>query len=109
MPVPIAAAVLAPLTAWAIRALTIAAIANAAGIVIKILAVLGLHFFVVQPFADQMLAMAAAQFTGLPGEVAGWVAFLNFDRYVSLILSAYGVRATTNFVMGLTPGGTPAP
>lgn len=106
---PALIALLEPLIAWAIRALTIAAIVNAAGVVMKILAVLGLHFFVVQPFVDDLMAMAQSQFSGLPGSVAAWVGYLNFDKYISLILSAYSVRATTNFVMGMTPGtGVPA-
>ena len=54
------------------------------------MAYLGLYFgvdsFVIGPLVDQVRQIAEG---GITGSLAEWVAFLNFDRAISMVLSAY--------------------
>lgn len=47
------------------------------------------HNLAVDPFLAQIQTVA----TGLPGDAVGWFAFLNFDKYLSAVISAYGAAA----------------
>ncbi len=58
------------------------------------LAFLGLQYvvqeFAVAPLLDQIKsAMGSA-----PGEIVAWLGFLNVDKYVTLVLSAYATAAS---------------
>lgn len=46
---------------------------------------LGTQTVVVQPILAQIQATAS----GLPADAAGWMAFFNIDRYITILLSAY--------------------
>lgn len=89
------APIVAMILAWISRIMMIKA-----GIwVIGALAYIGLYFgtqsFVVDPLIDQVRAIAEGSTTGAMAE---WVAFLNVDRAITMILSAYvtagGINAT---------------
>ena len=51
----------------------------------------GVHHFAVEPLMDQVRASTS----GLAGDAAAWAAFFNIDKYISIIVSAYGVAAGT--------------
>ncbi|RRU12123.1 DUF2523 family protein [Stenotrophomonas sp. 278] len=53
------------------------------------LAFLGLNF-VTQEFAvDPLLNQIKQAFSGAPADIVAWLAFLNLDKYVTLVVSAY--------------------
>ena len=57
------------------------------------MAFLGLNFvaqeFAVTPLLDQI----KASISGAPGDILAWIGFLNVDKYVTLLLSAYATAA----------------
>ncbi|WP_182267820.1 DUF2523 family protein [Stenotrophomonas maltophilia] len=61
--------------------------------ILSALAFLGLNFvaqeFAVTPLLDQI----KGSINGAPGDILAWVGFLNVDKYVTLILSAYATAA----------------
>lgn len=46
--------------------------------------------FVVGPLLDEVIGA----FAGLPGDMAAWLAFLNVDRYITIVASAYATAAS---------------
>jgi len=49
-----------------------------------------------QEFAvDPILDLIKSSFSGAPGTILQWLGFLNVDRYVTLVASAYGAAAAT--------------
>lgn len=63
--------------------------------ILSALAFLGLNF-VTQEFAvTPLLDHIKSSLNGAPGDILAWVAYLNVDRYITLMLSAYatGVSA----------------
>ena len=56
---------------------------------------LGIYFgtqeYVIEPLLDQVRAIAEG---GITGTLAEWVAFLNFDRAITMVLSAYSTAGT---------------
>jgi hypothetical protein len=63
------------------------------------LAALGISFVTTEAVLDPVLSMVASSFGGLPGSVAQWVGVLNFDKYVSIILSAYAAGGIKRAIM----------
>lgn len=51
--------------------------------------------FVTAPIIGQIQSIA----TGLPGDAVGWLAFLNADKYVTIILSALAVAAGKSAIL----------
>jgi hypothetical protein len=84
---------------WIFAALRIFIIANVVGFAVRIIAAMGFVFYVVDPVINILVGMLSGQFGGLPPVVSGWVGFLNIDRFVSLVLSAYTIVLATNFVL----------
>ena len=93
--------VLASLLPLLIAGLRIMLIATIVGFVLRILVVMGFSFFVMDPITDQLMAMISGEAEGLPSLVVDWLAFMNFDKYISLILSAAAIATATNFVLRL--------
>lgn len=87
MPAPLVVApILAALMAWFSRIMMVKA-----GIwVVATLTYLGIYFgtqeMFIEPLINQVRTIAENNITGT---LAEWVAFLNFDRAISMILSAY--------------------
>jgi hypothetical protein len=92
-------ALLAALVPLLMAALRLFVVANIVGLIIRALVGLGVYFFVMEPLGDQISALMAGRFGGLPPEVAGWVGYLQLDVYVQAILSAYSVVWASNFVL----------
>lgn len=90
--------VLAPILAFLFAALRIFLIANAVGFLVRILVAFGLNIILIQPAIDTIMALLRGQFGILPEVAAEWVGFFNLDRYIGLILSAYGIQQTGNFI-----------
>ncbi|MCU1145202.1 DUF2523 domain-containing protein [Stenotrophomonas maltophilia] len=61
--------------------------------ILSALAFLGLNFvaqeFAVTPLLDQI----KGSINGAPGDILAWLGFLNVDKYVTLVLSAYATAA----------------
>jgi len=61
--------------------------------ILSALAFLGLNFvaqeFAVTPLLDQI----KSSISGAPGDILAWIGFLNVDKYVTLLLSAYATAA----------------
>lgn len=84
------APIVASILAWLSRLLMIKA-----GVwVVGTLTFLGLYFgtqeFFVEPLIDQVRDIAEGNITGA---VAEWVAFLNVDKAITMVLSAYGTAS----------------
>jgi len=77
--------------------------ANMIAFVLRLAVGLGLSFFVIEPIADDLLNLLLMKIDGLPGDVAAWIGYLNIDRYLSLVISAYAIQITTNFFARLSP------
>lgn len=61
--------------------------------VLSALAFLGINF-ITQKFAvDPILGQIKSSIAGAPGEIVAWLGYLNVDKYVTLILSAYATAA----------------
>lgn len=61
--------------------------------ILSILAFFGLNW-VAQEFAiDPLLNLAKDYISAGPAELIPWLSFLNIDRYITMILSAYAVAA----------------
>jgi hypothetical protein len=79
-------------------------LANIVGFAIRLLAGLGLYFYVMEPLGDQVMDLMANRFGQLPADVAAWIGYLNLDVYVKAILSAYTVVWASNFVLRMRTG-----
>lgn len=53
------------------------------------LAALGIGLAVQGVVFGGLTAYAQTAFDGLPADVANWIAFLNIDKYMSLVISGY--------------------
>lgn len=60
---------------------------------LSLLAFLGLQWMLQEFAVDPLLDMIKSSFAGAPAVIVGWLGFLNLDRYVTLVLSAYGMAA----------------
>lgn len=82
--------VLAPIVAMILAWISRIMMIKAGVWVVGALAYLGLYFgtqsFVIDPLIDQVRVIAEG---GITGTLAEWVAFLNFDRAITMLLSAY--------------------
>ena len=87
------------LVPFAVAALRIFLIANMLGLLLRVLVGLGLYFVVLDPVVNELVSVLQGQFGILPAPVASWVGFLNIDRFVSLVLSAFAIQQTSNFVL----------
>ncbi len=63
--------------------------------ILSALAFLGINFLTQEFAVDPMLNKIKATFAGAPGDIVAWLGFLNVDKYVTLILSAYATAAAT--------------
>lgn len=87
MAVPLVLApIVASVLAWMSRLLMIKAAAWVIGAMMYIGIYLGTVEFVIEPLIAQVRAIAEG---GITGTLAEWVSFLNFDRAITMILSAY--------------------
>jgi len=80
-------------------ALRLFLVANMVGFFLRLLLALGLSFYVIEPLTDQLYDLIAGAMDGLMGDVAAWIGFLNFDKYLSYVLSAQTIAFTTNFAL----------
>lgn len=56
---------------------------------------LGTQKVVLGPVLTQLQSVSS----GLAGDAAGWLAFFNVDRYLSIIISAYGAAAAKGVIL----------
>lgn len=61
--------------------------------VLAAMAFFGIQFMATEFVADPLLAEIKAGFAGAPADILEWLAFLNVDTYVTMILSAYAAAA----------------
>lgn len=54
---------------------------------------LGIQFVATEFVADPLLSQIQAGFAGAPADILEWLAFLNVDKYITMILSAYAAAA----------------
>lgn len=92
MPIPlvVAPAVAAALT-WLSRFLLARLAAYFIGGLIYLGVYLGVEHFVIGPILDQIQYYATATLVGV---VADWARFLNVDKFISMIISAYSMAGT---------------
>lgn len=70
----------------------------------RLLIALGIGFVVFQGVdlaLDQIETIVQSNLSALGGDLVAWAAFLNIDKAISMILSAYSIRLT---IRGLTGG-----
>lgn len=80
------APIFAALMAWLSRLMMLKLGVWILGALVYLGLYLGTQEMFVEPLIDQVRAIAEGNITGT---IAEWVAFLNFDRAISMILSAY--------------------
>lgn len=87
MPAPLVVApIVASALAWLSRMLMIKAAAWIIGVFIYLGIYLGTHEFLIEPLIDQVRGIAE---NNTSASIAQWVSFLNLDRAITMILSAY--------------------
>jgi hypothetical protein len=92
-------AILAAFVPFLMAALRLFVVANAVGVVIRVLVGLGVYFFVMEPLGDQISNLVQGRFTGAPQTVVAWLGFLNFDVYIQAILSAQSIVWASNYIL----------
>lgn len=58
------------------------------------LAFLGIQWAATQFVVDPLLNQIQQAFAGAPAEIVQWLAFLNVDTYITMILSAHAAAAS---------------
>lgn len=87
MPLPLVAApVVATLIAWLSRIMMLKAGLWVVGVFVYLGLYFGTQTFLVTPLVEQIQALATNTFAG---PVAQWAAFLNVDKFITMVLSAY--------------------
>lgn len=61
--------------------------------VLSALAFLGIQWAAQKFAVDPILDLIKGAFSGAPATIVAWLGFLNLDRYVTLVLSAYAIAA----------------
>lgn len=96
MPAPLVVGpILGALMAWFSRIMMVKAGVWVVGTLTYLGLYFGTHEYFVEPLIDQVRNIAQNNITGT---IAEWVSFLNFDRAITMVLSAYltagGIAAT---------------
>ena len=99
MPLPLLAVGAGALSTFLFAALRVFLIANLAGLVLRVLVAFGLNIVIVEPAIEAVMSIMTNQFGVLPQAAADWIGFFNLDRYVGLVLSAYAIVQTANFIL----------
>lgn len=60
---------------------------------------LGLAWVTTESMVEPVRQLVASHMGGIPGNVAQWVAVMNFDKYISIILSAYAAGGIKRAVL----------
>lgn len=94
-----AAFVLPQVAAFFFAALRVFMLANLVGLIVRVLVAFGINFVLIEPAIETVMGILAGKFDVLPDVAAQWVGFFNLDRYIGLILSAYGIQQTANFIL----------
>lgn len=61
--------------------------------ILSALAFLGINFMTQKFAVDPLLGQIKSAVSGAPGEIVAWLGYLNVDKYVTLVLSAYATAA----------------
>lgn len=96
MPIPLVAG---PLLAGVGALLSRLMMAKAAFWVAKIVAMLGIAFVVDEFAVEPLIDVAINHWNALPSEIGVWIGALGVDDAVSILFSAYTIRATTDIAM----------
>lgn len=96
MPAPL---VIAPIIAFLFVCLRVFLVANIVGLIMRVAVAFGISVWLVEPVVDTIMSLMAGKFGILPPVAAAWMGFFNVDRYVGLILSAYGIQSAGNFIL----------
>lgn len=62
------------------------------------LATLGLQLAVQQFAVGPAIDMVQTNFNGVPGDLVAWVSYLNVDKFITIVLSAYAAAATMSAI-----------
>lgn len=62
--------------------------------VLSALVFFGLQWGTTEFVVEPLLARIQEAFSGAPSDIIQWLAFLNVDRYVTIVLSAYATAAS---------------
>lgn len=62
------------------------------------LGTLGLQLAVQQVAVGPAIDMVQTNFSGMPSDLVAWVSYLNVDKFVTIVLSAYAAAATLSAV-----------
>ena len=87
------------LVAFLFAALRIFMLANVVGFIVRILVTFGINFVLVEPAIEAVMAILTNQFNVMPQAAADWIGYLNIDRYVGLVISAYSIQFSANFIL----------
>lgn len=74
--------------------------------VLSALLFLGIGFATKEAVTDPIMGYLADGFNGLPGNFALWAAFLNVDKYCTIVASAYIGAAGKRIILRKLTGGT---
>lgn len=100
MPLPVLAApFVATLLAWFSRLMMLKLGVWIVGAMMYLGIYFGTQNFLVDPLVDQVLVLATGTFVG---PVAQWAAFLNVDKFITMVMSAYtaaGAISATKFAL----------
>lgn len=74
-------------------------VGNLIGLGVRLLAGIGLYFYVMEPLGGLIMDQLQGRIGGAPQVVIEWVGYLQVDVYVQMILSAYTIVWVSNFVL----------
>ena len=96
MPLPLLAApAVGLILSWLSRLLMLKAGLWIAGAMVSVGIYFGTQTFLVQPLIEQVMLLAQGAFVG---EVTQWAAFLNLDKAITMVMSAYTAAAAITAV-----------
>src|SRR5688500_7306904 len=74
--------------------------AHLAGFVIRLFSVLGLSLATNYVVVDPVLDLIHANLSGMNGTIVRWLDFLEFDKVISILASAYTLRSLRHVFLG---------
>ena len=82
--------------AWIVAGLSSLAASRLGSWIIGALLFMGIEMAATSFVVGPALAKITAAMGGVTGDAAGWLAFFNIDKYITIILSAYAGAAARN-------------
>lgn len=97
MPIPL---LTAPASALLTQVLRYVFMAHLAGFVIRMFSVLGLSLVTNELVVDPVLDLLHSNLTGMSGSIVRWLDFMQFDRVISILATAYTLRSVRHVFLG---------